>query len=41
MAMYNQTQLIMISRELFPNKNIFNLNKKEQSEVLEEYSKRN
>ena len=39
--MYNQTQLIMISRELFPNKNIFNLNKKEQSEVLEEYSKRN
>ena len=28
--MYNQTQLIMISRRLFPNKNIFNLNKQEQ-----------
>ena len=38
--MYNHTQLIMISRELFPNKNVFDLNKKEQSEVLEEYSKR-
>ena len=41
MAMYNQTQLIMISRRLFPNNNIFNLNKQEQSKVLQEYNKNN
>jgi len=39
--MYNQTQLIMISRRLFPDKNIFNLNKQEQSKVLQEYNKYN
>jgi len=40
-TMYNQTQLIMISRRLFPNKNIFNLNKQEQSKVIEEYERTN
>ena len=39
--MYNQTQLIMISRRLFPNKNIFNLTSKEQSKVIEEYERTN
>ena len=39
--MYNQTQLIMISRRLFPNKNIFNLNTQEQSKVIEEYERYN
>lgn len=39
--MYNQTQLIMISRRLFPNKNVFNLNKQEQSKVIEEYERTN
>ncbi len=40
-TMYNQTQLIMISRRLFPNKNVFNLTSKEQSKVLQEYNKYN
>jgi len=39
--MYNQTQLIMISKELFPEKNIFNLTSKEQAQVIEEYEKYN
>jgi len=39
--MYNQTQLIMISRKLFPNKNVFQLTKTEQKEVLVEYRKYN
>ena len=39
--MYNQTQLIMISKELFPEKNIFNLTSKEQSQVIEIYDKFN
>jgi len=39
--MYNQTQLIMISRRLFPDKNVFNLTIKEQIEVLKEYEKYN
>ena len=40
-TMYNQTQLIMISRRLFPNKNVFNLNKQEQYKVIEEYERTN
>ena len=40
-TMYNQTQLIMISRKLFPNKNVFQLTKLEQKEVLIEYRKYN
>ncbi len=39
--MYNQTQLIMISRRLFPDKNVFNLTINEQIEVLKEYEKYN
>lgn len=39
--MYNQTQLIMISRKLFPKKNVFQLTKAEQKEVLIEYRKYN
>jgi hypothetical protein len=39
--MYNQTQLIMISKELFPEKNIFNLTSNEQAQVIEEYEKYN
>jgi len=39
--MYNQTQLIMISRELFPEKNIFNLTSSEQAKVIEVYEKSN
>ena len=39
--MYNQTQLIMISKELFPEKNIFNLTSNEQARVIEEYEKYN
>jgi len=39
--MYNQTQLIMISRRLFPDKNIFNLTSKEQVQVMKEYEKFN
>ena len=36
--MYNQTQLIMISRRLFPDKNVFNLTKQEQQQVLSIYN---
>jgi hypothetical protein len=39
--MYNQTQLIMISRKLFPNKNVFQLTKAEQREVLAIYNEYN
>ena len=39
--MYNQTQPIMISKELFPEKNIFNLTSNEQAQVIEEYEKYN
>jgi len=39
--MYNQTQLIMISRRLFPDKNIFNLTTNEQVQVMKEYEKSN
>jgi len=39
--MYNQTQLIMISRRLFPDKNIFNLTSNEQAQVIKEYEKFN
>ena len=39
--MYNQTQLIIISKKLFPNKNVFQLTKLEQEEVLEIYNKTN
>jgi hypothetical protein len=39
--MYNQTQLIMISRRLFPDKNIFNLTKQEQRQVLSIYNEYN
>jgi hypothetical protein len=39
--MYNQTQLIMISRRLFPDKNVFNLTKQEQSQVLSIYNEYN
>jgi len=39
--MYNQTQLIMISRRLFPDKNIFNLTINEQVQVMKEYEKSN
>jgi len=39
--MYNQTQLIMISKKLFPNKNVFNLTKAEQRQVLAIYNEYN
>jgi hypothetical protein len=39
--MYNQTQLIMISKRLFPDKNVFNLTKQEQSQVLSIYNEYN
>jgi len=39
--MYNQTQLIMISRRLFPDKNVFNLTKQEQRQVLSIYNEYN
>ncbi len=39
--MYNQTQLIMISRRLFPDKNVFNLTKQEQQQVLSIYNEFN
>ena len=37
--MYNQSALIRIANKLFPEKNVFNLNKKEQSQVLKVYDK--
>ena len=39
--MYNQTQLILISKKLFPNKNVFQLTKEEQREVLSIYNEFN
>ena len=35
--MYNQSALIRISKQLFPDKNVFQLTKQEQSQVLEVY----
>jgi len=35
--MYNQSALIRISKQLFPDKNVFQLTKKEQSQVLSIY----
>jgi len=40
MTMYNQTQLIMISKHLF-NKSPFCLTKNERQQVLQEYNKYN
>jgi len=40
MTMYNQTQLIMISKHLF-NKSPFLLTKNERQQVLQEYNKYN
>ena len=39
--MYNQTQLIMISKRLFPDKNVFQLTKQEQQQVLSIYNEFN
>ena len=39
--MHNQTQLIMISKRLFPDKNVFNLTKQEQQQVLSIYNEFN
>ena len=36
--MYNQSALIRISKQLFPDKNVFNLTKQEQSQVLSIYN---
>jgi hypothetical protein len=36
--MYNQSALIRISKQLFPDKNVFNLTKKEQQQVLSIYN---
>lgn len=36
--MYNQSALIRISKNLFPNKNVFQLTKEEQRKVLEIYN---
>jgi hypothetical protein len=35
--MYNQSALIRISKQLFPDKNVFQLTKQEQSQVLSLY----
>ncbi len=35
--MYNQSALIRISKQIFPEKNVFQLTKQEQSKVLEVY----
>ena len=35
--MYNQSALIRISKQLFRDKNVFQLTKQEQSQVLEVY----
>ena len=37
--MYNQSAIIRIANKLFPEKNVFNLTRKEQSEVLKVYDK--
>ena len=36
--MYNQSTLIRISKNLFPNKNVFQLTKEEQKKVLAIYN---
>ena len=36
--MYNQSALIRISKQLFPDKNVFQLTKSEQREVLAIYN---
>jgi hypothetical protein len=36
--MYNHSALIRISKQLFPDKNVFNLTKKEQQQVLSIYN---
>ena len=36
--MYNQSALIRISKNLFPNKNVFQLTKEEQKKVLAIYN---
>ena len=35
--MYNQSALIRISKQIFPDKNVFQLTKQEQSQVLKVY----
>ena len=35
--MYNQSALIRISKQLFPDKNVFQLTKQERAEVLSVY----
>ncbi len=39
--MYNQSALIRISKQLFPDKNVFQLTKLEQQEVLAIYKEYN
>ena len=39
--MYNQSALIRISKQLFPDKNVFQLTKQEQSQVLSIYNEYN
>ena len=39
--MYNQSALIRISKQLFPDKNVFQLTKQEQSKVLSIYNEFN
>jgi hypothetical protein len=36
--MYNQSALIRIAKNLYPNKNVFQLTKEEQREVLAIYN---
>ena len=36
--MYNQSALIRIAKQLFPDKNVFQLTKQEQSQVLSIYN---
>ena len=36
--MYNQSALIRISKQLFPDKNVFQLTKQEQQQVLSIYN---
>jgi hypothetical protein len=36
--MYNQSALIRIAKKLFPNKNVFQLTKQEQQQVLSIYN---
>ena len=39
--MYNQSALIRIAKQLFPDKNVFQLTKQEQSKVLSLYNEYN